>query len=50
VYVGEALDVFAEGLSWLLLDPPQVAYHWSAVSGPLEVGDEPLAQLIPGRD
>ena len=44
----EALDVVLRGLSLLLLDAAQVARNWEAVASALEVGDEAVANLIPG--
>ena len=48
--VVEALDVLLQGFPWLLLDALQVTCGWWAVASALEVGDEAVAHLVPGRD
>ena len=48
--VVEALDVLLEGLSRLLPDAAQVTRSRRAVASALEVGDEAVAHLVPGRD
>ena len=50
VDVVEALDIFLQGLSKLLLDAAQVARSRRMVVSALEVGDKAAAHLLPGRD
>ena len=48
--VGEALYIFVQGFTWLLLGAPQVACCRGAVASALEIGDEALTELVPGGD